>query len=202
MFWWHQKAWLINLIVFDDIKKFFNLDNQVDLPLHPPSYQDSSGLPNYQDTFQVNMIETPCNIWWQLLQHLVRIMTILCRRVVITAVTLQATTAFRHKCSLQGLTRTQLTKTIILSCSQILQPRLHRGGEGRGGKATVEPLPCLQPVPRGADLSGGGGGGGRGGGGGGRGQRALHHLWGTGGALTFLPHLYICYTIHNIPLIL
>ena len=53
---------------FDDIKKFFNLDNQVELPLHPPSYQDSSGLPNYQDTFQVNMIET---------QHLVRIMTIL-----------------------------------------------------------------------------------------------------------------------------
>ena len=139
---------------------------------------------------------------WNTLQHLVRIMTILCRRVVITAVTLQATTAFRHKCSLQGLTRTQLTKTIILSCSQILQPRLHRGGEGRGGKAAVEPLPCLQPVPRGADLSGGGGGGGRGGGGGGRGQRALHHLWGTGRALTFLPHLYICYTIHNIPLIL
>ena len=77
MFWWHQKAWLINLIVlmtskslidqfdsFDDIKKFFNLDNQVELPLHPPSYQDSSGLPNYQDTFQVNMIETPwSNIW-------------------------------------------------------------------------------------------------------------------------------------------
>ena len=51
---------------FDDIKKFFNLDNQVELPLHPPSYQDSSGLPNYQDTFQVNMIETPCNIWWGL----------------------------------------------------------------------------------------------------------------------------------------
>ena len=99
------------------------------------------------------------------------------RRVVITAVTLQATTAFRHKCSLQGLTRAQLTKTIILSCSQILQPRLHRGGEGRGGKAAVEPIPCLQPVPRGADLSGGGGGGGRGGGGGGGGgQRALHHL--------------------------
>ena len=150
---------------FDDIKKFFNLDNQVDLPLHPPSYQDSSGLPNYQDTFQVNMIETP---FGEDYDH--------SRRVVITAVTLQATTAFRHKCSLQGLTRTQLTKTIILSCSQILQPRLHRGGKGRGGKATVEPLPCLQPVPRGADLSGGGGGGGRGGGGGGRGQRALHHL--------------------------
>ena len=150
---------------FDDIKKFFNLDNQVELPLHPPSYQDSSGLPNYQDTFQVNMIETP---FGEDYDH--------SRRVVITAVTLQATTAFRHKCSLQGLTRTQLTKTIIISCSQILQPRLHRGGEGRGGKATVEPLPCLQPVPRGADLSGGGGGGGRGGGGGGRGQRALHHL--------------------------
>ena len=150
---------------FDDIKKFFNLDNQVELPLHPPSYQDSSGLPNYQDTFQVNMIETP---FGEDYDH--------SRRVVITAVTLQATTAFRHKCSLQGLTRTQLTKTIILSCSQILQPRLHRGGEGRGGKAAVEPLPCLQPVPRGADLSGGGGGGGRGGGGGGRGQRALHHL--------------------------
>ena len=147
---------------FDDIKKFFI---QVDLPLHPPSYQDSSGLPNYQDTFQVNMIETP---FGEDYDH--------SRRVVITAVTLQATTAFRHKCSLQGLTRTQLTKTIILSCSQILQPRLHRGGEGRGGKAAVEPLPCLQPVPRGADLSGGGGGGGRGGGGGGRGQRALHHL--------------------------
>merc|ERR1719167_709139 len=35
-----------------------NLGLQVDLPPHPPSYQDSSGLPAYQDTFQQ---ENRCN---------------------------------------------------------------------------------------------------------------------------------------------
>ena len=44
---------------FFDLKDFNYLDKirlrqpQVNLPPHPPSYQDSSGLPAYQDTFQV-----------------------------------------------------------------------------------------------------------------------------------------------------
>ena len=44
---------------FFDLEDFNYLDNirlrqpQGNLPPHPPSYQDSSGLPAYQDTFQV-----------------------------------------------------------------------------------------------------------------------------------------------------
>ena len=38
---------------------------KVNLPPHPPSYQDSSGLPAYQDTFQVNEENTRFNTQWQ-----------------------------------------------------------------------------------------------------------------------------------------
>ena len=51
---------LDDLVDLDDLDVLDDLDNvglqhsQADLPLHPPSYQDLSGLPAYQDAFQVN----------------------------------------------------------------------------------------------------------------------------------------------------